>query len=116
MERLDFASVMAVLRRNIPDENFTNQADFLYSLFVDMDCGTDDIIDFYSGQACRWFNGVARLSPSIIRFYQQESNKEKLRYRIQSEVLPIMPDSAMAAQELYDLVLHSTNVSPPKKM
>jgi tetratricopeptide (TPR) repeat protein len=116
MERLDFASVMAVLRRNIPDENFTNQADFLYSLFVDMDCGTDDIIDFYSGQACRWFNGIARLSPSIIRFYQQESNKEKLRYRIQNEVLPLMPDSAMAAQELYDLVLLSTNVSPSKKM
>ena len=116
MERLDFASVMAALRRNIPDENFTNQADFLYSLFVDMDCGTDDIIDFYSGQACRWFNGVARLSPSIIQFYQQEGNKEKLRYRIQNEVLPIMPDSAMATQELYDLVLQSTNVSPQKKM
>ena len=116
MERLDFASVMAVLRRNIPDENFTNQADFLYSLFVDMDCGTDDIIDFYSGQACRWFNGIARLSPSIIRFYQQESNKEKLRYRIQNEVLPIMPDSTMAAQELYDLVLQASNVSPQKKM
>ena len=116
MERLDFASVMMVLRRNIPDENFTNQADFLYSLFVDMDCGTDDIIDFYSGQACRWFNGIARLSPSIIRFYQQESNKEKLRYRIQNEVLPIMPDSTMAAQELYDLVLQASNVSPQKKM
>ena len=116
MERLDFASVMAVLRRNIPDENFTNQADFLYSQFVDMECGTDDIIDFYSGQACRWFNGIARLSPSIIRFYQQESNKEKLRYRIQNEVLPIMPDSTMAAQELYDLVLQASNVSPQKKM
>ena len=36
MERLDFASVMAVLRRNIPDENFGNQADFLDSLFLDM--------------------------------------------------------------------------------
>ena len=29
MERLDFASVMAVLRRNIPDEDFGNQTDFL---------------------------------------------------------------------------------------
>ena len=36
MERLDFASVIAVLRRNIPDENFGNQADFLDSLFVDL--------------------------------------------------------------------------------
>ena len=28
MERLDFASVMAVLRRNIPVEDFGNQTDF----------------------------------------------------------------------------------------
>ena len=33
MERLDFASVMAVLRRNIPDENFGNQADFWIPYF-----------------------------------------------------------------------------------
>ena len=36
MERLDFASVMAVLRRNIPDEDFGNQTDFLYSLFINV--------------------------------------------------------------------------------
>lgn len=36
MERLDFASVMAVLRRNIPVEDFGNQTDFLYSLFIDV--------------------------------------------------------------------------------
>ena len=33
MERLDFASVMAVLRRNIPDESFGNQADFWIPYF-----------------------------------------------------------------------------------
>ena len=36
MERLDFASVMAVLRRNIPDENFGNQADFLDSYYTEL--------------------------------------------------------------------------------
>ena len=81
MERLDFASVMAVLRRNIPDENFGNQADFLYSLFADFadaDSGVDDVVDFYTGQACRWINGNARLSPNIIDFYKNERNKVKI--------------------------------------
>ena len=119
MERLDFASVMAVLRRNISDEGFSNQADFLYSLFADFagaDSGVDEVVDFYTGQACRWINGQARLSPGIIDFYKSERNKIKLLNRIESEILPLMPDSAMAAQELYDLVLQAPNVSPQKKM
>ena len=54
MERLDFASVMAVLRRNIPDENFGNQADFLDSLFLDMGFSPQTAMEFDQGQVCRW--------------------------------------------------------------
>lgn len=53
MERLDFASVMAVLRRNIPDENFGNQADFLDSLFLDMGFSPQTAMEFDQGQVCR---------------------------------------------------------------
>jgi len=119
MKRLDFASVMAVLRRNIPDENFGNQADFLFLLFADFaadDSGVGDVVDFYTGQACRWFNGQARLSSSIICFYKGDGNKRKLLNRIEGDILPLMPDSAMAIQEMYDLLLQATNVSSKKKM
>ena len=61
MERLDSASVMAVLRRNIPDENFGNQADFLDSLFLDMGFSPQTAMEFDQGQVCRWINGLARL-------------------------------------------------------
>ena len=105
MERLDFASVMAVLRRNIQDENFGNQADFLDSLFVDLGFSPQTAMDFDQGQVCRWMNGLARLSPNIISFYQEKDNQRKLLRRIKERLLPLMPDSAMAAQELYDLVL-----------
>ena len=74
MERLDFASVMAVLRRNIPDENFGNQADFLDSLFLDMGFSPQTAMEFDQGQVCRWINGLARLSPNIISFYQEKDN------------------------------------------
>ena len=116
MERLDFASVMAVLRRNIPDENFENQTDFLHSLFLDVNLRPQTAMDFDQGQVCRWINGLARLSPNIISFYQEKDNQWKLLRRIKTVLLPLMPDSAMAAQELYDLVLQAPNVSPQKKM
>ena len=116
MERLDFASVMAVLRRNIPDENFENQTDFLHSLFLDVNLRPETAMDFDQGQVCRWINGLARLSPNIISFYQEKDNQWKLLRRIKTVLLPLMPDSAMAAQELYDLVLQAPNVSPQKKM
>ena len=116
MERLDFASVMAVLRRNIPDENFGNQTDFLHSLFLDVNLQPQSAIEFDQGQVCRWINGLARLSPTIISFYQEKDYQWKLVRRIKERVLPLMPDSAMAAQELYDLVLQAPNVSPQKKM
>jgi len=116
MERLDFASVMAVLRRNIPDENFGNQTDFLHSLFLDVNLQPQSAIEFDQGQVCRWINGLARLSPNIISFYQDNLNQRKLVSSIKRVVLPLMPDSAMAAQELYDLVLQAPNISPQKKM
>ena len=116
MERLDFASVMAVLRRNIPDEDFGNRTDFLYSLFIDVNLNPYSVVEFDQGQVCRWINGLARLSPNIINFYKEKGNQWKLVQRIKEKVLPLMPDSAMAAQELYDLVLQASNVSPKKRM
>ena len=110
MERLDFASVMAVLRRNIPDEDFGNQTDFLYSLFIDVNLNPYFAVEFDQGQVCRWIN------PNIINFYKEKENQRKLVRRVKEKVLPLMPDSAMAAQELYDLVLQAPNVSPQKKM
>ena len=61
MERLDFASVMAVVRRNIPDEDFGNQTDFGDSLFLDMGFSPQTAMEFDQGQVCRWINGLARL-------------------------------------------------------
>ena len=82
MERLDFASVMAVLRRNIPDEDFGNQTDFLYSLFIDVNLNPYFAVEVDQGQVCRWINGLARLSPNIINFYKEKENQRKLVRRV----------------------------------
>ena len=59
---------------------------------------------------------MARLSPNIINYYKKKENQRKLVRRIREKVLPLMPDSARMAQELYDLVLYASNVSPKLRM
>ena len=98
MERLDFASVMAVLRRNIPDENFGNQADFLDSLFLDMGFSPQTAMEFDQGQVCRWINGLARLSPNIISFYQDSFNQRKL-VSLREDTLLIVDNFNVTASE-----------------
>jgi len=53
MERLDFVSSMAVLRRNIQDESFENQADYLHSLFIDVNILPQYEKKFDQGRVCR---------------------------------------------------------------
>ncbi len=115
MEPLSFASVMAVIRRNINEDRCPNQVDLIWTLFRDVAENGDSYMEFDNGQVCRWLSGIARLSPIVTEYYGKNANRRKLTQRIQEDLLTMMPDSAMAAQELCDLVLQATNVSPQKK-
>ena len=77
MERLDFASVMAVLRRNISEDICPNQLDLIEALFRDMGYNPDACMEFDNGLVCRWMNGLAKLSPKITTFYQDNYNQRK---------------------------------------
>lgn len=124
MGPLNFATVMKVLKGNIPEENFVSQPHFVHLLFADAinaDWGSENsgaakVLDFDQAQVSRWFTGQAKLSPNIINFYKSGANGEKLCKQIEDKILPLMPDSAMAVEELYNLVLQAGNVSSEKKM
>ena len=115
MERLDFASVMTVLRRNINEDLCPNQLELVETLFCDMGYSPESCMEFDNGLVCRWINGLAKLSPKITAHYQENYNQHKLALTIQNRILPMMPDSAMVVQELYDLLMQAPNVSPQKK-
>lgn len=74
MERLDFASVMAVLRRNIPDEDFGNQTDFLYSLFIDVNLNPYFAVEFDQGQVLPLDQGIGKVKS---QYYQLLQGKGK---------------------------------------
>ena len=115
MERLDFASVMRVIHDHIREDLRSNQTQLIETLFWDMLCDSDANKSFDEGQVCKWMSGLAKLSPKVSKYYQERSNQRKLAVTIEERILPMMPDSAMAVQELHDLLIQAPNVSQPMK-
>ncbi len=123
MEYLDFSSVITIIRKYINDERTVEDKHFNIEVKIDQIhlleqvfstfCNDETERDFAfdNGQVCRWFNGQARISPRIISFYLKEENKEMLSADMEYQVLPLMYDSAMAAQELHTLLLQDTTIS-----
>lgn len=99
MERLDFCSFVVTLRRYIYADALGNQLDLLCLLFGSFLQSTDaEDFTFDNGQVCRWLNGTARVSPKITSFYLVGENQEKLTQDMETKILTIMSDPAMAAQ------------------
>ena len=112
MERLDFSAVMGVLRKHVNENLCSSQTelvDILFDSFISSPEAADFVFD--PGQVCRWIKGQKKLSPQISSFYLKPANQKKLRKTIERDVLPMMADSAMALQELYDLLQQDQEIS-----
>ena len=115
MERCDFGSIMTIIRRYISEDKGMNQIDFTYLLFDTFMCSDEAIdFDFDNGQVCRWMTGQAKVSPRIVTYFLDKEHQLELAGNIQRHIIPLMYDSAMAAKELYELVLQDTSISEPK--
>ena len=112
MERCDFCSVMAIIRKYIGESYDISQTDLLYELyaaFANDEQNYEYVFD--NGLVCRWFKGAAKISPQITRYYTDEHNKKCLSSDIEKKILPMMVDSDMAVREIFDLVVYDTTVS-----
>ena len=67
MERCDFSSVISIIRKYISESREISQTDLLYELFAAFseDSTNNDYV-FDNGLVCRWFKGVAKISPAHI--------------------------------------------------
>lgn len=116
MERCDFSSVISIIRNYISDDHNLNQIDLLYELFASfLKDGASKDFDFDNGLVCRWFHGQAKISPRISTYYMNNGNKKLLMMDIQKKVLPLMYDSAMAVQEVYELLIQDSTISDKVK-
>ena len=116
MERCDFSSIITTVRKYIGDDRGMNQIDLLYELFegfLEEEASQD--FDFDNGLVCRWFNGQARISPRISGYYLHADNQDRLVDDIETNILPLMYDSAMAIQEIYKILIQDGTISDQKK-
>ena len=116
MERCDFSSVISIIRKYISESREISQTDLLYDLFSTFteDSQNNDYV-FDNGLVCRWFKGVAKISPQITRYYTDHRKRKCLSADIEEKILPIMYDCDMAVQEIYDLVVFDTTISDGTK-
>lgn len=116
MERCDFCSAMKIIREYISDERGLDQSEMLYRLFEGFfrsDDGEKLILD--NGQVCRWLNGQAKLSPQIISYYLNAARHKKLTDDIEKNIIPLIVDTSMVTQKIYELVLYDGSISEQKK-
>ena len=116
MERCDFCSAMKIIREYISDERGLDQSEMLYRLFEGFfrsDDGEKLILD--NGQVCRWLNGQAKLSPQIISYYLNAARHKELTDDIEKNIIPLIVDTGMVTQMIYELVLYDGSISEQKK-
>ena len=95
-----------------------NTAELLswYQLFVSF-LNSEESQDFEvdNGLVCRWFNGQAKISPRSTGYYMDNYNRNQLVAGMHRNVLPLMYDSAMALQEVYNILVQDTTISDKLK-
>ncbi len=113
MERLDFCSAMAVLRRYVSEDRGISQIDFLYDLFDSyFKIGDADNFVLDNGLVCRWMNGQAKVSPRITRFYlSNKRNRKLLAGDFENKILPMLYDAGLAMTEMHGLLIRDSSIS-----
>lgn len=116
MEYLDFSSVITTIRKYISEAHNINQIDLMYDLFVSF-LSDESSMDFTfdNGLVCRWFNGQAKISPRITGYYMDRHQRNRLAADMHRNVLPLMYDSAMAVQEVFNILVQDTTISDKAK-
>lgn len=116
MEICDFCTAAKIILRFVADGKNINQIDFMYELFKDfIESGEGLDFDFDNGLVCRWLNGTAKISSRITSYYSANENIEAMAIDIEENILPLLYDKYMAAEEIYHLLMNDTTVSTNRK-
>ncbi len=116
MKICDFCTAAKTILRFVADGKNISQIDFMYELFKDfIESGEGLDFDFDNGLVCRWLNGTAKISSRITSYYSANGNIEAMAIDIAENILPLLYDKHMAAEELYHLLMNDTTISANRK-
>lgn len=113
MERLDFCSVMGIMRGYISEDRCISQIDFLYMLFDDyFQNGDTDNFVLDNGLVCRWMNGQAKVSPKITGYYiSDKKGRNDFASNFEENILPLFYDTGIVIIRMHDLLVQDNSIS-----
>ena len=113
MERLDFCSVMGIMRSYISEDRCVSQIDFLYMLFDDyFQNGDTDNFVLDNGLVCRWINGQAKVSPKITGYYiSDKKGRNDFADNFEENILPLFYDTGFVITQMHDLLVQDNSIS-----
>jgi len=113
MSKYCFGTVMQKIKCHVSRGARLNQADIMGLVLKDYLEEYDKTLD--PGHASRLYRGIDRPGADVVHYYHINAHQRLLVDTINREILPLMPDSALAAQEVYDTVQGAQNLSMQKK-
>lgn len=117
MERCDVSSVLRLVRHWVSEDRIGCQLDLMYELFDEFlqnEANADFAFD--NALVCKWFGGLARISPRISGYYLSPEHRDELASGIRRRILPAVVDEDIFRQELENLVMYDRSISNRKKM
>lgn len=113
MERLDFCSVMGIMRSYISEDRCVSQIDFLYMLFDDyFQNGDTDNFVLDNGLVCQWINGQAKVSPKITGYYiSDKKGRNDFADNFEENILPLFYDTGFVITQMHDLLVQDNSIS-----
>lgn len=116
MERCDVSSVLRLVRQWVSEDKIGCQLDLMYELFDEfMQDEKHEDFAFDNALVCKWFGGLARISPRISGYYLSPEHRGELALGIGHRILPAVVDEDMFRQELENLVRNDSSISSRKK-
>ena len=116
MEWCDVSSVLRLVRHWVSEEKIGCQLDLMYELFDEfLQKEKNADFSFDNALVCKWFGGLARISPRISGYYLNPEHRGELASGIGRRIVPMLIDEDMFRQELESLVMQDSSISNRKK-
>ena len=114
MERLDFASIMAVVQKFLSETVDIEQIGLMQEMI--WECLLDHPeLTLDPGRVSKNLNGLSKIPDTVIKHYKKSEEQEKMAHRFDNRIDDLFLDADQMFLELKDLLRQDASISPKKK-
>ena len=114
MERVDFASIMAVVQKFLKESVDIDQLGLMDEMIWECLSEHPELV-LDPGRVSKNLCGISRIPPTVVRHYKKPEEQEKLARRLDDRFVHMIVDPHQMYRELQDLLCQDVSISPEKK-